>query len=301
MSTAAPLPVVNALQSPLSEKHFLPSGDVSADLNFFIPPEDGSAPYNYVETPPPNTPRHNLKDDVRTVKIHDLRGKESSFSLDIAAFQPLTNIPTALYYADFENEEKITSTYYDEIREILKSSVPGIKEVVIFDHTIRRNIPNAKRTPVSRVHIDQTPKSGRVRLYQHLPKSKAEEVEATGTRYRIINVWRPLKGPVIDFPLGFADSSTVDEEDVVGVKHIHPNYEGETAAVKWNDRQKRWYWSGMQTDEVVLIKCIDSDTVVGGGKEGKRGRAPHSAFAHPGTPAGAEGRESIEVRCLVLG
>jgi hypothetical protein len=58
----------------------------------------------------------------------------------------------------------------------------------------------------------------------------------------------------------------------------------------------------MRDEEVLLIKCFDTDTVVGGGAEGRRGRTPHSAFVHPGTPAEKKGgRESIEVRCLVIG
>lgn len=138
-------------------------------------------------------------------------------------------------------------------------------------------------------------------MRRHLTEERANEVLEKGIRTRIINVWRPINGPIEDHPLAFADSSTVEEKDVVPVRHIYPDREGETCAVHHNPEQKWWYWSRQKNDEVLLIKCSDTDTNVGGGAPGKKGRTPHTAFEHPGTPAGAKGRESIEVRCLVIG
>lgn len=112
-------------------------------------------------------------------------------------------------------------------------------------------------------------------------------------RYRIINVWRPLNGPVYSHPLAFADTSTVHDEDLVGVEHRYPNRTGETAAVKFDEDQKFYYWSGMENDERLFLLCFDSDV------EGRR--VPHTAFVDHRTPDGAPGRESIEVRALVFG
>ena len=109
-------------------------------------------------------------------------------------------------------------------------------------------------------------------------------------------MWRPINGPVQSFPLAFADSGSVADEDLVGIEHRYPDRNGETAGVKFSERQEWWYWSGMGDGERLLLKCFDSDEVVGG-----RGRVPHSAFVDPRTPVGARGRESIEVRALVFG
>jgi hypothetical protein len=46
-------------------------------------------------------------------------------------------------------------------------------------------------------------------------------------------------------------------------------------------------------DEVVLVKCYDSD-------EGVARCTPHTAFADAGSPTGAPKRQSIEVRILVF-
>lgn len=288
--------VIGTIAANVPEPEFIPKGDAVADLHFFSPSADGEAPFNYIGTPPPNKPQNNFSIDTHPVKIHDLRGNESSLSLDKEAFA-LHSIPTALSYADYEDDAKIESTYYPEIIDIVKRYVSDTNEIIIFDHTVRRSTVGSLRTPVNRVHIDQTARSGGTRLVKHVSEERVAEVLAKGIRHQIINVWRPINGPVMSSPLAFADSSTVLEEDLIGVAHIYPNYRGETSGVKYNSGQKWWYVSGQTNDEVTLIKCFDSEI----GENGERRRVPHSAFIHPGTPEGARGRESIEVRCFIVG
>ncbi|KAF8241861.1 putative 7alpha-cephem-methoxylase P8 chain related protein [Wilcoxina mikolae CBS 423.85] len=279
-----------------TQTEFVPTGDTTATLNFYLPPADGSRPHQYIDPSPAGQPVRNFGNAIIDVPIHDLRGNESTLSLDKEAFT-LHKIPSALSHTDFSDPEKVKAIYYPEITSIIKSHVPGAKEVVIFDHTVRRSDPNAPRGPAMRAHIDQTPFSAGLRLKRHLSAEQAEEVVAKGTRYQIVNVWRPINGAVVSNPLAFADSSTVEEEDLVPIAHIYDNYEGETAGVKYREGQKWWYVSGQTSDEVTLIKCFDSWK----GEEGEYRRVPHTAFVHPGTPEGARGRESIEVRCLVVG
>jgi hypothetical protein len=119
-------------------------------------------------------------------------------------------------------------------------------------------------------------------------------------RYRIINVWRPLNGPVISTPLSFASSASVDDKDIVPVEHRYPERTGQTAGVRYNEGQKWHYLSGMKNDERILLECFDSE-VLKQGSSVKGGRVPHSAFEDPRTPVGAPARESIEVRTLVFG
>jgi len=285
-----------ATTTTMPETEWVPAGDVVANLNFYAPPADGSRPFNYIGTPPAGQPATNFGDDAHAVRIHDLRGREVAPSLDKEAFA-FHPIPTALSYDDFGDDGKITSTYYDEIRALVRAHVADAREVLIFDHTVRRSGPLAARGPVQRVHIDQTPRSAAARLRRHFSRERADELVAAGTRFQIVNVWRPINGVVVSDPLAFADSSSVREDDLVGVAHIYPEYEGEIAAVAHNPQQQWWYVSGQTGDEVALIKCFDSRV----GDAGARRRVPHSAFVHPGTPAGARGRESIEVRCLVVG
>ena len=222
--------------------------------------------------------------------VNDIRGHESSYTLDDDAFAALTHIPSAMSYADWDSEEKIKNVFYPEVSKLLLERVPGANRIFLFDHTIRRARANACRMPVTRVHIDQTPRSTQWRVEYHLPDEAEELLKG---RYRIINVWRPLNGPVYSHPLAVADTSTVRDDDLVPVEHRYPHRTGETAAVKFNDEQRWKYWSGMENDERLLLLCFDSDM------EGRR--VPHTAFVDHRTPEGAPPRESIEVRALVFG
>jgi hypothetical protein len=111
-------------------------------------------------------------------------------------------------------------------------------------------------------------------------------------RYQIINVWRPIK-PIFKDPLTVGDANTIPDSDLVGIKLIYPDREGETYGVKPNPDIKWYYRYGQTPDLVTLIKCFDSKT------DGRARRVPHSAFVNPETENEAP-RESIEVRALVF-
>ncbi|KAF2227565.1 hypothetical protein BDZ85DRAFT_254512 [Elsinoe ampelina] len=293
MATAATLNSSNpssafreARSSP-EPNSYIPRGDVATTLTFYGAPEDGSTPFNYVETPPPGQPQRNYGSTTHGVTIHDARGKESTFSTDTHGFSLLTTTPSA--EKDFTSDASIEANYYPEVTRLLQSRL-GAHRVVIFDHTIRRASADAKRGPVNRVHIDQTPKAARERVVRHLGAEADELLEG---RYRIINVWRPLNGPVVKNPLGVAASDSVPDEAVVPVEHRYPDRTGETAGILPKGEQEWWYWSGMGNEERILLQCFDSET-------GKR--TAHTAFEDPRTAGeGWTGRESIEVRTLVFG
>lgn len=268
----------------------IPRGPVTAQLSFYKPPEDGSKPHNYVEEQK-DRPQRNFGASLHDVVIDDLRGQEHRFTLDNNAFDTIQNVPSEEY--DFRDDEQIRRVYYPEVEKLLLESVPGANRILLFDHTIRRSNPGATREPVLRVHIDQTPSSAAQRVRFHLPEEADKLLEG---RYRIINVWRPLNGPVMAHPLAVADSATVRDTDLIPVEHRYPDRTGETAQVNYNPEQKWYYWSGMKNEDRLLLKCYDSDESVG-----QWGRVPHTAFLDPRTPEGAIGRESIEVRALVFG
>lgn len=275
----------------------VPRGDVTAALNFYSPPADGSAPFNYTDTPPAGEPQRNFSDDQQQTLIRDVRGREDAFTLDRDAFQVLQSIPPSSEAA-FADDASIKQNYYPEVERLLLDAVPGSDSVYIFDHTIRRADPNASRGPVTRVHIDQTAPSVEKRVRRYFPDKADALLQG---RYRLVNVWRPLnKKPIESLPLSFASSATLADADVVPIEHRYPDgYLGQTAAIKQNDNQQWYYLSGMTGSERLLLECFDSESLKKGSKIG--GRVPHSAFEDPRTRVDAEGRESIEVRALVFG
>lgn len=257
--------------------------------------------------------------------VSNLRGREAEFTTDNSGF--------AIYHEparekSFRDDAAVRDGYYGEVEELLRNKIPGIKKVVIFDHTIRRRAPDSPRAPVQQVHVDQTPGAAEVRVRRHLAQDDAEEL--LKGRYQIINVWRPIENPATDFPLAVIDWRTTDPADFVPVDLLYPQradsvmddddrgkevrpdesvwystkgYEvrGETMAVAPNPQHKFYYQKDMTPDEVLLLKCYDSfGEGQPLGKQGVAVRTPHTAFVDPNTPQDAPGRQSIEVRCLVF-
>lgn len=307
MTTAAPLyaqptPTTSASAPPTtngtSNNHLgIPRGPVTASLNFYAAPEDGSVPFQYIEDPPEGQPKRNFGEQVNDVPIIDIRGREQEYTLDKHSFEVVqlpNNSTGRSEKVNFDDDDSVKKTYYPEVEKLLLDNLPGSHKVFLFDHTIRRASPNAHRAPVTRAHIDQTPKSAIGRVRRHFSEEEANEL--VKGRVRLVNVWRPLNGPVYSHPLGFCDGSSVRDQDVVGIQHRYPTWTGETAGIKYNEGQRWHYLSGMENNERLLLKCFDSDE-----KVGPVGRLPHTAFVDPRTPDNAPQRESIEVRALVFG
>ncbi|KAJ5135235.1 uncharacterized protein N7515_004513 [Penicillium bovifimosum] len=281
-----------------SSPSYIPRGTATAKLTFYAPPPDNSAPYNYVD-PQPGIAQRNYLEPEQTVQITDIRNKEDNFNLDKDAFQVLQRVPTKTTYTTFESDASVRKIYYPEVESLLLSALPGAQKVILFDHTIRRQKDGAPRQPVNRAHVDQTRRAAIARVRKHV-SDPAEAEELLKGRYRIVNVWRPLKGPVQSMPLAFASATSVDDKDLVPIEHRYPDRNGETMGVQFNEGQKWHYWSGMMEDERILLKCSDSEAS-GTSGNGLAQWVPHTAFWDPRTPAGAKGRESIEVRALVFG
>lgn len=287
-----------ATKNITTDSSYIPRGPTSASLTFYAPPPDNSAPFNYVGEPPAGQPQYNFGEQEHKVTINDIRGNENAYTLDKDSFQTLQQIPTKTTYTTFDSDELVQQIYYPEVESLLLKTIPGAKKIILFDHTIRRGKDSAPRKPVTRVHVDQTPRAAEDRVRLHVTDKEEAETLLKG-RYRIVNVWRPLSSePVQSSPLAFASAASVDGNDLVPVQHRYPNRTGETMGVKYNEGQKWNYWSGMTGDERLLLKCSDSR----GLRDGDVAQwVPHTAFWDERTPVGARIRESIEVRALVFG
>lgn len=269
----------------------IPRGPTRSTLTFFDPPSDGRTPFNYAgdwaDQPPEGEPPRNYGNIQREVTIDDIRGREQEFDMNVNGFKTLSGIESV--EKDFTDDESIRNNYYPEVEKVLLDNVPGAHRVFIFDHTVRRSDPSAKRAPVTRAHIDQTTESAIMRVKYHLEDEAEQLLQG---RYRLINVWRPLNGPVVASPLAYADSRSVPDADIVPVEHRYPHRTGYTAGVKYTDQGRWYYWSGMKNDERIFLQCYDSQD---------HARTPHTAFVDSRTQEDWPGRESIEVRALVFG
>ncbi|KAJ6555129.1 hypothetical protein DFH09DRAFT_1165568 [Mycena vulgaris] len=274
----------------------IPSSTTAA-LDFFVPPTGGARAYQSINATPVTGVRdRNFTLETHDVEIQNLRGNEGAASLDTTGYQ-IYKQPAK--HTAFTSDAEIEKEYYPESIELIKRFT-GASRVVLFDHTVRRRRPGQiddspdKRQPVSQTHIDQTNASAVARVHRHLP---AEEVpELLKHRFQIINLWRPISHPALDWPLALCDFRSVDpSKDILPIALVYPDREGETFGVKYNPKQKWTYFSGVAPDELILIKCFDSL------QDGSVALyTPHTGFKDPATPEGTPLRESIELRALVF-
>ena len=241
----------------------------------------------------PDGLRTNVVPDPREVTIRDARPIASRFSLDEHGFAILRHTTAMRSYDD---EAAIRGVVYPEAARLLRAET-GADRVHIFDHTLRRRVPGQEdrsgglRQPVTRVHVDQTERSGPKRVRDLLPDEAETLLRG---RVQIINLWRPLRGPVLDAPLAMADAQSFAAGDLLPADLVYPDRMGELYYARHNPAHRWFYLSRMQSDEVLLLKCYDSAT------DGRARFVPHTAFLDPTTPPDAPPRESIELRALVF-
>jgi hypothetical protein len=167
---------------------------------------------------------------------------------------------------------------------------------VAFDHIVRNAAMAALagscvKLPAKRVHNDYTAWSSPKRV-RDLMGEEAEEL--LQHRFAIINLWRPITGPVLESPLTLCDAQSLSEENLIASDLRYPDRSGETYSITYNPDQRYYYFPMMQPNEPVLIRCFDS------ARNGAARFSAHTGFDDPTSPPDAPPRESLEVRTLVF-
>ena len=142
--------------------------------------------------------------------------------------------------------------------------------------------------------MDYTVDSGPKRAADALGAEEVERVLSSGGRIVQINVWRPIRGPVLRTPIALADAGSVRPAELIATDQVFPDRVGEIYQLAHAPDQ-RWYWvPRMGRDEVILIKGWDSLD------DGRARFTPHGAFQLEQQDADAPPRESIEVRTYLV-
>ncbi len=222
------------------------------------------------------TPRKVILKDARRIRPH----------LDIEGFVLLRQ-PSAV--RDFWDDAEAGSVGRTEAAELVARAT-GARRVHVFDHTQRRRDAQARRQPSTRVHVDYTLKSAPQRV-RDLFGAEAEKLLAR--RFAFINVWRPIRHPAEDWPLGLADARSIAPGDLVATDIVYPDRRGEIYNLAYTPQHRWWYAPDLALDESLLIKCYDSRPDVAR-------FTPHTAFENPLTRPGAPPRESIEFRTIAF-
>jgi hypothetical protein len=265
---------------------------VDAALNYLA--RMAERPRNYTYDPPPGVPRSNSVAETHVVPILSARPVAAEISLDREGFA-LVHHQSAV--RDFYDDAEVRRTYYAEAERVLAEAT-GARRVFVFDHTVRRRVLGADdraagtpRQPATRVHVDHTSTSGPQRV-RDLLGDEAEEL--LRGRMQVINLWRPIRGPLRDAPLAVCDARSVAPGDLVPSDLVYRDRVGEIYGVTFNPEHRWFYVPDMQPDEALLLKCYDSAT------DGRARFAPHTAFEDPTAPFDVAPRESIELRTFVF-
>jgi len=280
---------------PQDEKGRQPLDRVEASLTYFL--DNGKKPAVYVTPIGEGEPRRDAEYAPYSVAISNARPLAADLSLEREGFS-LVRHDTRV--TNFYDEDEVKSVYYPEMERLVKEAT-GASKVLVFDHTIRvdggskqndNGQAQATRTPVRSVHNDYTDRSGPQRVRDLLDEEEAEE--RLGRRFAVINVWRPIVGPVEAAPLAIADARSVAPKDFVATDLVYEDRVGEYQNVAYSPDHRWYYFPKMAREEAMLIKCFDSET------DGRARFTAHTAFDDPTTPADAAPRESIEIRTLVF-
>jgi len=263
---------------------------VEAKLNYLSGTSEKPVSYRY--EPPPGVPWRTGTYSSHVVAIRNARPIADRLSLDKEGFE-LIRFKSQL--ANFYDEKEVQTVLYPEVEQLLREAT-GAPRVFVFDHIVR-HAPKAQRSengakePAKSVHNDYTEHSGSKRVRDLFP-DEAEEL--LKNRVAIINLWKPISGPVGEAPLSVCDAGSIAESDLVVSQLRYAHRIGETYAITYAAGHRWYYFPEMRSDEALLIKCFDSE------KDGRARFTAHTAFDDPTSPPNAPARESIELRALVF-
>ena len=222
--------------------------------------------------------------------------------------------------ADFHDRPAVDAAYLAEVEELV-TRLSGASRTAAQGWMIRTSADLSARAkqkvegykhsggiqpPAGEAHVDYNEITGRraaARVYaDRFPDGPGYK------RYICFSLWRTFSPGPQDWPLAVCDGRTVCDEETASntlfVVDEFPTGDALTAPVEGEDqmiaatifrhreRHRWWYFSNMQTDDVLLFKFQDSDHSV-------TWRCPHTAFHDTSLPD-AQTRESIEVRCIAF-
>jgi hypothetical protein len=270
----------------------VPAGAVRAQIEFLKRPTTNSRAYSYAYEPSDHEPPPTATFVSHRVVIRNARIGPGKLSLDEHGATLMEHRSSV---RDFYDSEELTHVYYPEAAAAIKATT-GADRVVVFDHNVRRGLSlrtyrYGQGRPVLHAHTDFTETSAVRRLRDELG---AEAAALQSHRVLQVNLWRPIRGPLRDFPLAICDASSIGPRQLEAVDLLYPDRRGEIYYLKYDPAQRWYYAPDMQVNEAWLIKNYDSAVT------GIARFAAHSAFNEPSKGVRVDPRESIEVRAFAF-
>ncbi|KAJ3882391.1 hypothetical protein F5051DRAFT_394736 [Lentinula edodes] len=228
------------------------------------------------------------------VPVYDLRKIEPRPSIDSNGYTWET-----LPYPDLDGSEGWEDRYASFTCEWLKNHLSA-RSCRAINYQIRRkhldgdvsdNYQSREdikdQQPVPAVHVDINRERASARALAVLGEEFTES-----DRLAIINIWRPLRGPVIDAPLALCDARTLDPADMERTTDAY----GGGYFVKYNANMKWVYIHDQMSDEILVFRQYDNTLKP---ELGDAKCIAHTAFFDELREGQGLPRQSIELRCAV--
>ncbi|OAQ74204.1 glutathione s-transferase [Pochonia chlamydosporia 170] len=240
---------------------------------------------------------HHPGDDAQEVSIHDGWDRKGEYSEDKHGFS-LHEFKSTYPRDKWQDETLVKEKFYPEVAEFVKNTV-GAARVLVFDHTIRTKVNEAKkltdesqtsqRAPVRLVHCDYTSESGPLRVRQLLGD---EADDLLSRRVAFLNVWKPL-AKVEEMPLAMCDITSSPKEDFFKLFLRYRDRTGENYVMRYSPEHRWVYFPDMDENHCIILKTYESD-------ESRARFVGHSAFEDPTSKPDAPYRESVEIRTIAF-
>lgn len=217
--------------------------------------------------------------------------------------------------ADWDDDAEIAGVHYAETEELARR-LTGCDLALVSDHVRRRAVPGGEgraQAPVHLVHSDFAAGYDQVirTAYRDVKGRGAATLARTGARSQdvenarrlvMMQFWRNLGSPRMDFPVAFCDARTVTPAESRPFRYngyVAGGRSFDALAVERTPRtdEHRWFtFPGMAADEVVAFRTYDTELV----DAGLTWFTPHTAFRDPSVEVGRPGRTSVELRVMCL-
>ncbi|GKZ25984.1 hypothetical protein AbraIFM66951_001983 [Aspergillus brasiliensis] len=245
-------------------------------------------------------PPTNTAGDDRLVPIHNARNLDISSKEMFSKYGftqlhlecPLT--PEEYYY-----DKRVEDVLYPLYKSLARGLFPDAARVEVLEHATRKRHPLWLKEGIERHELDTNQPSD----YVHIDMTASSAVKCSikqfsihpesYSRFIVVNFWKPIRGPVYDFPITVCDRRTVNyASQTTAMDIVARDYVNENTRIYFDENHKWYYWHGLQADEVVAFVQADSQAE-------NRAGVPHTAFRDPRVNDTTQLRESIEARVFV--
>ncbi|WVQ72167.1 hypothetical protein IAR50_001712 [Cryptococcus sp. DSM 104548] len=260
----------------------------------------------------PGQPENPRPQETVEIQLHDIRNEMKEGAGDVGDQVYERGWAVAKHESRFVGEIgslEGAECYRDETCELIKTFL-NCTVVYQWNSTVRRSdqkqstivdrqkgpeqgfLPKSIiQPPASHAHVDQD------ELWApNVVRMATKKDPAIFKRSMIINIWRPLKGPVTSSPLCMLHFPTLSPTDTAKQESQF----GTGIQIHFAPSQKWCYLRHMMPDEIVVLKCYDSLQ----GSDGSALYAGHVAAVIDDSdgvdPRLVAPRESIEVRMVAV-